>query len=119
VFGLFLPKIENTLLARVLVWYQSGFVLTLCAPWQILAFHTSFHFPLTMDYFTLLWTGLMGAIGLYLGVDSLLRGEITTSARTRWNMPIYRRPSALYYLLSVGFLLSGIGLLFLSFYLYA
>lgn len=71
-----------------------------------------------MDFFTLLWTALMGIIGVYLGIDSLLRGEVTTSARTRWNMPIYRRPSALYYLLSLGFLLSGLGLVSLSLYMY-
>jgi hypothetical protein len=71
-----------------------------------------------MDIFTLLWIGLMGATGIYLGVDSLLRGEITTSARLGWNLPLYRRPSVLYYLLAIGFLLSGIGLISLSFYLY-
>jgi hypothetical protein len=71
-----------------------------------------------MDYFTLVWTALMGLVGTYLGIDSLLRGELLALTRTEWGMPSYRRPSLLYYLLTFGFLGSGLGLLSLTYSLY-
>jgi len=60
-----------------------------------------------MDFFTIMWVLFTGGLGMYLGLDSLWRGEITLSAAQRWNLPACRRPSILFYVLSFIFLLSG------------
>jgi hypothetical protein len=72
-----------------------------------------------MDFFTLVWTILMGASGLYLGLISLLRGEITLPSSGPWGVKLYQRPSFLYYLLSLGFLLSSLSMISVSLLLYA
>ncbi|MEO0898324.1 MAG: hypothetical protein AAFY71_18065 [Bacteroidota bacterium] len=68
-----------------------------------------------MDLITILWVLFTGGLGMYLGLDSLFRGEITLSAAQRWNLPACRRPSFLFYLLSTIFLLSGTALVVFSF----
>lgn len=64
-----------------------------------------------MDFFTVLWILFTGGIGMYIGVDSLFRGEITLSAAQGWRMPACRKPSVLFYALSFIFILSGISLI--------
>ncbi|MEL6629668.1 MAG: hypothetical protein AAFQ83_21575 [Bacteroidota bacterium] len=71
-----------------------------------------------MDFITVLWVLFMGGLGMYLGLDSLFRGEITLSAQQQWRLPACRRPSFLYYFLSLLFLLSGAGLVVFCLYLY-
>lgn len=69
-----------------------------------------------MDFFTVLWIIFTGGIGMYIGVDSLFRGEITLSAAQGWRMPACRKPSLLFYILSFIFILSGMALIFFTLY---
>lgn len=71
-----------------------------------------------MDFFTFFWISLMGIMGLYLGLRSLLQGHISTSNYHRESVPVCQRPSTLFYILTIGFLFSGLGLISLSLYLY-
>lgn len=59
----------------------------------------------------------MGGLGTYIGLDSLLRGELTMSAAQQWHLLPCRRPSFLFYFLSCLFLVSGTGLLSYCLYL--
>jgi len=69
-----------------------------------------------MDLMTLFWMGMMGIIGIYLGISSLKRGAISTSSQDKWGLPLYRRPSPVFYCFSIGFLTFGVGLVLLAIY---
>ncbi|MCI4667766.1 MAG: hypothetical protein MRZ79_06360 [Bacteroidia bacterium] len=69
-----------------------------------------------MDFFTVLWILFTGGLGMYIGVDSLFRGEITLSAAQGWRMAACRKPSLLFYALSLIFILSGMALIFFTLY---
>ena len=68
-----------------------------------------------MDIFTLLWVILMGGSGVYLGINALLKGELSFIAPlSRRNISSHNN-SFYSYLLTFVFIISGFGLFLICF----
>ncbi len=71
-----------------------------------------------MDFFTLAWIILMGLSGLYLGLNSLIKGKFSLVTPYQKKILLYEKPRFLFYFLAIWFLSSGLALICVSLYLY-